>query len=516
MANEKTGNFNTENLIEFFILVALFVLLLTPRLFYLSQLPDLTLTWYYQSYYHVGMAKMWIKHGWRPELDLSYGGVPYTYPPLYHICLAFFSLVFKVPVEIVSRYFAPSVGALSCVTFYFLFKQFLESKESAFLAVSYLCFTYSFMNETYYMAPVTIGITLLPLGLISVKNSLEKAGKNLILLFLINAILVFLNAFIEVIFVLTLIPLVIFYWNNENGLKTVKWLLLSTIPALLYFAPLFLKYGPANSMISEMGKYPSIQDFVNHYSEPFIILSVFGLVTLFLERKKKKKLTSLIYTWTCILLFFSTYNPVKPLEWWRYVPFLAVPLAFSIGYGVKYLTERLGNKYLKTLSLITLFIIGFYSMYPSSIRSTNPKYRVLLNPDEIKALEWISQNTEENSTFLADHVFSEAVIGRAARVVMYGGCWEMCRDYAQRCWDAERIIFLKNPLQAYNLMKKYNVTYVVISDRIINGVYWVVSPYSFKATDPYSYFDGPNKFENTTYWFKVYSYGSVKIYKIRP
>ncbi len=512
-------NFNLEVLVEASCIVSFWLIFLVPRVIYLSNLPDLTLNWYYQSYYHVGMAKMWLLKHWKPGLDLSYGGTPYTYPPLYHVILAAISFLTGVQVELVARYLAPLIGSTSFITFYLVVREVLGSRVKAFLSSSFANFTFSVVNETYYMAPISMGIPLVFFGVYSAMKSYKKGFKWLLLLSAATAAISFLDALALEVYLFFLLPILLLDRGNENFSRVFKAIFISISPAFLYYSILFILHGPANSLFSILGDKPSLESIRYEYTDYFIALSTLGFPGLF-NLKRKQLLTILSWIFISLFLVFGQYlKPYIfiPLEWWRYTSFLCFPLSIPFGHTFIDILSPIGRKPLFALTLIFTVSFGLKFIYLPALKSADPLHGLLLTEEEIKALDWLNRYTNMEDMVLGDHVFSEAVIGRAARKVMYGGNWDMCRDYDQRVWDAERIYFLLNSTQSYMLCLKYNVTVVVVSERIINGPFWVVPPYRFegKSYSSLSYSMGPRKFEDNKYWLKVYEDRDLQIFRVK-
>ena len=134
---------------------------------------------------------------------------------------------------------------------------------------------------------------------------------------------------------------------------------------------------------------------------------------------------------------------------------------------------------------------------PSYIGANDSKDKVL-NTEELNALIWLRDETEEDSTILSSHEEGHFITNIAKRKNVIDDNFLLIENIDQRYNDVERVYTTESQVKALQALNKYNVRYVYFSDRT-KQIYNV---------DEIAYVDD-NCFK------EVYNTEEARIYKVR-
>lgn len=124
-------------------------------------------------------------------------------------------------------------------------------------------------------------------------------------------------------------------------------------------------------------------------------------------------------------------------------------------------------------------------------------------PGEMDAMPWILNNTGRSDKFVADIFGAEIIMGMTTRISTEGGDWANAPDPIRMMSDTNDIYKTDSPENASRLAKALNATLVYLPHRELNTGWWL--PVSDINT---------SKFENESFFRKVYDTDSVTIYRI--
>jgi hypothetical protein len=124
-------------------------------------------------------------------------------------------------------------------------------------------------------------------------------------------------------------------------------------------------------------------------------------------------------------------------------------------------------------------------------------------PDEMDAMPWIRDNTDESDRFVADIFGAEMIMGMTTRISTEGGDWANAPDPVKMMSETDEIYKTDDPAKASRMAKALNATLVYLPRRMLNTGWWR-SEGEVNAS----------KFGNESYFREVYSNGNVTIYRI--
>ncbi len=196
--------------------------------------------------------------------------------------------------------------------------------------------------------------------------------------------------------------------------------------------------------------------FVSAFEWIPLVLSIFGSIYVFSERKKTPAIIqfSTMLFLLFVLMFTVLYSLGKTIAESRYLLIIFPQLALTGGYFLYELKER--NKYLLIL-LLPLVAFAFYSNVSVGL-ATSESTRFPAN--YIQALEWVKNNSPQDALIFTT----------------YGGS---VRNYAHRdnIWveisEFAKIMTTDNATYVHDILKRYNVSYVVIWRGVVAESYVV-------------------------------------------
>jgi hypothetical protein len=192
--------------------------------------------------------------------------------------------------------------------------------------------------------------------------------------------------------------------------------MLFSMPPIIYYLWAFINIPVRHETFSQnITLTPALWIVLIDYSA-FIILAIFGLISIFKNRKIDKKIIFLI-VW-CIVQFFLIYLPVNTQR--RLFEGLNIPLIILGTYGLFFLNDWLKNNsklqslhvFYRAVSILFLILIfctsnaffffyDFYFFKDSSNHVFNGFVLAYLPKDDENALLWIKENTPLQSVVLS-------------------------------------------------------------------------------------------------------------------
>ncbi len=159
----------------------------------------------------------------------------------------------------------------------------------------------------------------------------------------------------------------------------------------------------------------------------------------------------------------------------------------------------------KGIFLLLTVIAFMITMAASlSINDTRERGKAWVDPiisrEEYYALNWITNNTQEKTTFATDIFGGELIMGNTLRLTLEGGDWAIIPNILQRMSDANTLFTTDNSKTAWELAVKYNASYIWLPNRQI------FMGYGWKQVD-----DGV--FNDKKYFTLVFE-NKTKIYKV--
>jgi 4-amino-4-deoxy-L-arabinose transferase-like glycosyltransferase len=188
---------------------------------------------------------------------------------------------------------------------------------------------------------------------------------------------------------------------------------------------------------------------------PFIAV-IFGSVYILSNLGKNSRMIELSTAFFLIFLFMflTLYSLGKVIAEDRYLLIVFPQLALMGGYFFYKLKEK--NKY----SLLILVPLIVFSLYTSVSMALATSQSVRFPSDYVQALEWVNKNTPKDALIFT--TYSGSVRNYADR----GDIWTMITEF-------DKIMTTDNATYINSILKKYNVSYVVIWRGVVAESYYI-------------------------------------------
>ena len=478
---------------EHILLVLIFFLTFGARLFFAFGTDNFT----YESYFDLRQVET-IRENGLPIFndELSYSGRFFIFTPLYHYVLAFFNLFF--PIDFVVKVIPNLLASTLVIVVYFLSLKITNNKEASVFSSFISGFIPIFFAETTNSIHVFTLMTSLSFLLIYffIRIKDNKKYINYFIITLIISTLVHPSSFLvvsalviyaiigklehlriqrkelELITFSTVFVVLLYFFIYQKALITYGASIFSQNPTLYFTGVLEMIYK--TGLIPFIaGLYIIYRSFFKSRNKYIFILIGFAVSSaLALWLRLINFIEGLMFLSVILVLLFSRY----------YVLFL------------EYIKKtRFSNFKIYFVILVTLIFI-VTSVIPSLYYS----YTGLQNipgQDEISSMEWLRENTKEDAVILAPVKEGFMINQLAKRKNVADLNFLLVADAPQRLEDIETIYTTQFKTLAIELLNKYDVDYIYLSDRARTEY----------ATDELRYFDD-------TCFVVVYDKG-VRIYK---
>lgn len=455
---------------EYWVLLAIFALTLAARLYFAFQTPYFSP----DSYFNIRQIEH-IKNTGVPLFndDLSYGGRTYIFLPVFHYVMAFFGLIMPMAaaLKIMPNIFASSLVLIV----FFLSKRISKNSNAALFAAFVSGFIPVFFSET--INSVSVYSLIIPLVFLLVFYFVKiKDDKGYAVYFVFVFFVLSLTHPSAFIVILGLLFYLVFVKSEEMSIMRarVELVLFSTFFLIwlqsVFYKNAFIIYGPAvvwqnipkeilNQHFTELNVLEAIYNIG-------IIPFVFGIFTIYRYAFREKHRS--IY----LLIGFAA--SIGILLWLQLIMlktglmFLGVILALLFAQFYELFFTYIENTKIHRFKnyFVVLFIIIFISTsfipslgYAKDVLDETPAQ------EEISALLWIKENTENNSVVLSSLEEGHLITAVAERKNVMDTNFLLVKYVEQRYRDINEIYTTNYKTDAIGLLNKYDARYVYFSER---------------------------------------------------
>jgi len=530
-----------RNDIAFLLLIYIIGLLL--RLYPKLQIDSHLLTFQADIWYRVAMSQYVYDFHMLPEPDLryvAYGDVPMWYPPLTPVLLAFLSYIAKLDIPTVCSRVLPFIESLSPLSIYFLARKMYNEHAAKIAAVS-LALTPSFIFWTGIADTQSFTFFMIPLYvLIQLYQSEKREIKNVFILgVLLGFNFLFHLSYFAAVLALLMCTIAIVF-SDRNKAFLLKDLGIAIIISQLIAAPWWLPrnlyWWWAKALVTSSGLYSAIDQIADYgyVAVLFGSLAFLWLVfSLHNAESRKKQMNSLLILWV-LAFFLESQNErilfalgkvaltwetlAKPLEGFRFHPFLAQPISIAIGAmiseSLRFFGDE-GNK-AKMLALIAIFLVFLFGIriYELDAKLQNSG----ITMEEYRAAGWYRENAGRDSRLIADYYREQMFSGVAAGRTVAGGMFPLRNvdfPYIKAPGTVQEDIYIiyntSDPTFAYAVMRQYKATHIFYSKNMeIYGN--LLSRY--KKASQFGVDIALDKFYDPRYFKLVYESGDTRIFEV--
>ena len=398
--------------------------------------------------------------------ELSYGGRTIVNSHVYHYFLSFFNafnpvVAFKIIPELLL--------ALLVVAVYFISESITKNPWASLLSAFSSGFIPILMTET--LNNVSIYSVILPLFAYQFYCMLHLSEKlnHFIALSFILPIIHPIGFLFDIMLVVYLLLLELDYTTPEP--LTREAVLFSTLLGLLLnmiiYKKVFLASGISaiwqnipQQLLSSYFKGLNVFDIMLNIGFVLLIFGIVGLlIGLYRHRGRIIYLLSAMMITTFVLLF------LKMISFQVGIMFLGILIAIvsSMGFDrfMKYieLTKFSKAKSLIITVLVTLILLT--TVLPSYF-AANTVIKNTITDNEIEALHWIKDNTNQGTTVLADVEEGNYITYFTKRKNVIDSFFLLAPN---RYDDVQTVFDTQSVVKALQIMDKYDVEYIYISKR---------------------------------------------------
>lgn len=458
---------------EYILLALIFALVLGIRLYFAFQTPYFS----QDAYFNIRQVEH-IRETGLPLFkdDLSYSGRNFLFQPFFQYILAFFNLF--MPLNLVCK-LLPNIFA-SCLIFivYLIAKEITKSKGAALFSSFISGFIPIFFAETVNSVSVYSLVIPLIFFLIYLLIMINKDEKY-ISYFVVSIIIIALmhaSAFLLII-ALFLYVLFIRLEHLKQRRSELELIIFSTILVIwlnfIIYKNAFLIHGQfviwQNIPKDLLGQYFSQLNILNalYYIGIIPLFSGAYIIYKYIFKKKNRKIYLLIgFALSTLFLLWLKLIPLKTgLVFFGVI----LVLLFSKFYSdsLLFIDKTRFSRY-KTIFIILIFLVFMFNSVVPTISYTNRVIKETPSKNEIKALLWIKNNSDEKDVILASLDEGYLINTIAERKNVIDKNFLLIRDAEQRL-DNIRIIYTTHyETDAIPLLNKYNIKYIVLSKRSMN------------------------------------------------
>lgn len=456
--------------ISYAILIAIFLLTLGTRLYFSFSTQNYSSE---QAYFTIRQIET-IQQTGKPLYSdpLSFSGRALIFPPLFGYILAFLGLIF--PITFTAKFFPNLFASLLVFVVYLIAKKLSRNRLIALSTAFIVSFVPIFFNQT--LNNISVYSLVIPLFFLLLYSFMNLKSQKWVYCYVIVIIILTLIHPSVILFVIGLwfYLLLLKIEGIEPGKAELEIIIFSSFFVLLVqfimFKKIFLFHGP----LVIWQNIP--KELLSKYFLQFSIFNVLywiGIIPTFcgvyitykyIFRQKKKEVYLLIG------FIFS----VALLLWLRLIQLKAGFIFLGIIMALLFAQFwKIFSSYIKTtklagfkwaFSLLAFALVALTLILPS-FSLANETIQTSITEVELDALEWIRQNTPENSVVLATVDEGSLITTVAKRKNIIDSNFLMIKDAEQRYKDAERIYKTFSVTDAIALLNKYKINYIYFSPK---------------------------------------------------
>jgi hypothetical protein len=523
-------------------LVALYLLGVFLRIYPRLSIDPHLLTFQGDIWYRLAMAQFILDHLSLPNPDLrylAYGEVPMWYPPLSPIFLAALSYISGFDLPSVSSRLIPFLEALSPLSIFYLTRHMYD-ETAAYISTIALALTPTFVFWTGISDPQSLTLFLIPLYiLLLIKQSKNPSQKNIVILGVALGFnfLVHLSYFVALLVLLSVTTALVARKMAEKRLylDLLKAILISQIITSPWWLPKNLYWWWIKALVTSSGMY-DVSWQIGDYGVVAVFLGLISFAYLIISQSKWK---FVVVAWA-LPIFIESQNEAilfaikrvdltwqtlaKPLEGFRFFPFLVQPVAIATGAFFSRLSTSgffKGFERSKVQAVLVFLVGGSMFWGITTQYHVESKFQTSgLLVQEYEAALWYRENSDAHSMIAADYYRAQMLSGVAGGKVLDGGMFPLRNvdlPYISRPAVVQDDLYIiyntTNSGEAHNLAKKYGLTHIFYSRNMASYGNLLSR---FRPTSQYGVPVELSKFESSNYFRLAYENegGSVKIFEI--
>ncbi len=411
------------------------------------------------SYLHIDIALMIVDNGGLLSTDpLSLIGMKaYSYPPGFHLLLAFF-LLFLPPVA-GAHFVGALIGALTCIFIFRMSQEIFGDDRVSLFAALFFATSPIHIFRTAMPIPEGFGVLLFTASMLYLIKYLKTKDVRHLAVSLIVLIAYAFSHRGWTLYILSVFLLLLVYHSHVFRRKRYVFGLFAFIAAVYYAITEYF-----SDLISRINvEAVTALGYLKWMGAAQLFFAGVGIVLL---HRTKDRLRMFLIVWTVLLLGVGSFS-------FRFRdPYAAIPISMLAGYAVvNYLMPLCRKDKAKlraAVGILVLFVV-LQAFYTSLFVVEYP------TPGETEALNWIKENTPADSIVLTWKEEGYYIMGVTERrdiltwKKIYQGFFEEppSVDEAQAAYIDMFVMFRSaNRDWMLKLMNGYGVDYIYIDARM--------------------------------------------------
>jgi hypothetical protein len=451
---------------EHWILALIFLLVLGTRLYLV--LPERAFE--YGAYDTLRQAEHIQQTGLPLFKDpLSYSGRTIVFPPLFYYVLAGFG--FFMPLELAAK-IVPSLAFASLSLVIYLIAKHLTKNRTAALLAAFFCGFVPIIYATLNQASVySLSLPLIFLLSYAFMRIDEKGFPTLSLI--LTMMLLLTHASVFILFIsLPIYFIIVRLGKQELSKKEVEIALFMFFLALwfnlLLYKKAFLTHGISfiwqNIPAPLLSSYFSDISFLGITYAVGVIPLLLGVYAVYNVFFKTKSQAATLFISFAIISFIMLWLKLIPIN--AGLLFLSLNLIILSSYAIKVILVSISKTKVPRLSILfilaitVLFILTTLSPFVVSTREE----RLGVPPQQdIRALEWIRNNTEKDAVVLGRVEEGFLINYVAQRKNVADQNFILIKNIDQRYNDVNHLFTIRLESEAVRLINDYSVGYIFLS-----------------------------------------------------
>lgn len=370
----------------------------------------------------------------------------YGYPMGFHSLLSSLSYLSNTHLNTLFIIIPSVLSSIIAATFFLFSKSFNLTDKEAFLSTLLFTTAPSFVQRSSYSIPEIVGILFFLLSLSFLLRWNEKKDRKMIFLFLLVFFAYALTH--RGIFFLLIVMFIFFlvYFREEVKRYSI----------LIFFAILILILsGIGIDLVQRIPWEPvTAKGFILSLGPILFFLGIIGIFNAF-ERREKRDIF--------LLSWIVAFGLIGTMSFRFRDPYLAIPFSLII--------NPVRKDYLRILIPIVIIVGAIQSFYVIE----NGLYR--LDKPTKYSLSFLQENSDQNSVVLTWRIEGYWINGLAKRrdIIIWNKFYQgffnkppSYKESLEKYKDVEEIFRTINSSRSFELMEKYNVSYIYFSRDMLN------------------------------------------------
>jgi len=385
---------------------------------------------------------------------LSYSGRDFSYSQGQTIIFSFFKNIFPIPFVI--NIIPIILGIISLILFYLILKELYVEPNVIYFSLILLILSppFIYIFSSYNSFTLTTFILFLMFYLFINKNEMSN---------LLSYLLIFIIPFFGYEFSVLALALILIYCIKQKEIKRFYIsLLVSIISLSLAYLPLLSQHGFSESLtIGKSSVYKSLfSDLGSNFgiSIFIIFLGFFGLSYLWFYKYKYYH----VYLCLIILLIFTFYFD-------KFIIYLNFLLVFLSGSGlINLIRSKWESETIRKLTL-WLLIIGILFSTATFVNETSKQ-----DPSKnlYEALNFLKNYDNKESVVFSHYSYGIYINSIADKKNIMDSKFLYAPNLNERYKDSEKLFYTRDYDVASDIIKKYNIEYILITEKMKDGLVW--------------------------------------------